>query len=469
MNKMKRILLWAVLLCAALPTEAQTSRQFVLENSADGESLLYCSLPVQPSGRAVMACPGGGYEFLSLEKEGTNGAAWFNERGIAYFTLKYRMPQGNPEIPLTDAYHAMMTIRDSAAVWGINPYDVGIMGFSAGGHLAATVSALAPLDVRPNFSILFYPVITMDEKSSHAGSVNNFLGTRKSNAETVRRFSPDQQVNHYATPPALVNLSNDDRIVPPVTNGIAYYAAMRRVGNECTLHVYSDGGHGYGFATWFKHREQMLSDLDNWLSHHKAPRQDAIRVACIGNSITRGSCIDMASQQGYPAQLQKILGEDYHVRNFGMPGYTVLRHGDYPYTSSECWQMAQDFQPQIIIIKLGTNDIRPNNSLFLPEFQADLELMVERLQSLASKPRILLAYPIRIWDNRLGMSDSVLTDVICPAIDAVADRYQLEVIDLHAVINDKQLMTSDGIHPNPDGARKLAETVAKAILPNHLR
>ena len=93
--------------------------------------------------------------------------------------------------------------------------------------MAPSVSALAPLDVRPNFSILFYPVITMDEKSSHAGSVNNFLGTRKSNAETVRRFSPDQQVNHYATPPALVILSNDDRIVPPVTNASTYTVSVQ--------------------------------------------------------------------------------------------------------------------------------------------------------------------------------------------------------------------------------------------------
>ncbi len=446
---------------------AVAQRSFVLKNSADGLSELHCFLPEHPTGRAVMACPGGGYQSLSLEKEGTNWAPWFNEQGVAFFTLKYRMPDGAYELPLADAFHAMQTIRDSAQVWSINPEDVGIMGFSAGGHLAATVSTLAPYAVRPNFSILFYPVITMDEKTSHAGSVNHFLATRKTNSVLVRRFSANMNVNHWGTPPAIVLLCSDDRIVPPVTNGIAYYSAMRQAGNPCTLHVYPDGGHGFGFATWFKHREQMLGDLSAWLHDLKTPKRGAVRVACIGNSITRGSCIDMASEQGYPAQLQQLLGDDYYVRNFGMPGYTMMRRADYPYMNTECWQMAQDFRPDIVIIKLGTNDVRPSNWVYADSFAEDAQMMIDSLRSLSSKPQILLATPIPIYTDKGGMHDSLLTQQLIPMIEDIARKNQLELIDLHSVVNDQKMMTGDGIHPNPKGAGVIARTVADAILPKH--
>ena len=149
---------WMCLLMA-LNVSAQTARSFKLVNSDDGESELTCFLPQNPTGRAVVACPGGGYSHLAMEHEGTDWAPYFNEKGIAYFVLKYRMPNGDRNIPMSDAYNAIKTVRDSADVWNINPYDVGIMGTSAGGHLASTVSTHAPWEVRPNFSILFYPVI----------------------------------------------------------------------------------------------------------------------------------------------------------------------------------------------------------------------------------------------------------------------------------------------------------------------
>ena len=114
-----------------------------------------------------------------MNYEGTDWADYFLEKGIAYCVLKYRMPHGNRELPISDAYAAMKMVRDSSEVWNINPYDVGIMGFSAGGHLASTVCTHAPMAMRPDFSILFYPVISMQYKQTHHGSVNNFLGKDK--------------------------------------------------------------------------------------------------------------------------------------------------------------------------------------------------------------------------------------------------------------------------------------------------
>lgn len=107
-----------------------------------------------------------------MDYEGRDWAGYFNRQGIAFFVLAYRMPKGDRNIPLSDAYNAIRTVRDSAAQWHVNPLDVGIMGFSAGGHLASAVSTHADWTVRPNFSILFYPVVSMDENDSHKFSIN---------------------------------------------------------------------------------------------------------------------------------------------------------------------------------------------------------------------------------------------------------------------------------------------------------
>lgn len=462
--EMKRTLLtMAVAIATAITVEAQTARQFILTNSSDGQSELHCFLPQHPNGRAVIACPGGAYGGLSFEKEGTQWAEWFNAQGIAYFTLKYRLPNGRPELPLGDAYQAIRTVRDSAAVWHINRRDVGIMGFSAGGHLAATVSTHAPFDALPDFSILVYPVITMG-KGTHEGTWRRFLGEKKESEALIKEYSNELKVNHYSTPPAILLLSNDDRTVPPVQNAVAYYSAMRKAGNPCTMHIYPDGGHGWGFASWFKHHDQMLGDLMRWLQQLKAPQEDAIRVACIGNSITRGSCIDMASQLGYPAQLQKMLGPGFNVHNFGMAGYTMLSKGDYPYVKSGAWKMAQAFDPNIVIIKLGTNDSKAHNWKYGKEFEGDLQAMIDTLRALPSKPRIILAHPIRIFHEHHGMSDSVLIHAVNPTIDKVAKRNKLEVLDLRQAITDEKMLVSDGIHPNHNGAKLIARMVADAIL-----
>ena len=185
---MKQLLLSLLLCACSLAAAAQTARSFVLKNSADGESELTAYLPEHPTGRAIVDCPGGGYVHLALDHEGHQWASYFNEQGIAYFVLKYRMPKGDRNLPLDDAYNAIKTVRDSARVWSVNPNDVGIMGFSAGGHLASSVSTHAKWELRPNFSILFYPVITFGN-GTHLGSRNNFLGDGKDDDRLVKEWS----------------------------------------------------------------------------------------------------------------------------------------------------------------------------------------------------------------------------------------------------------------------------------------
>lgn len=248
---------------------AQPAQHFTLTLSLDGKSVLDCYLPEQPSGKAIVDCPGGGYSHLSMQNEGHDWAAFFNQQGIAYFVLTYRMPNGDRTIPLTDAYNAMKTVRDSAQVWHINPSDVGIMGFSAGGHLASTVCTHASDNLRPNFAILFYPVISMDENETHKGSVNGFLGQQKYDKELVYDYSNYNAVRSHETPPTILILANDDRAVPPLTNAIPYYSAMQRAGNSCALHIYPTGGHGFGFRDTFPYHNQMLDELRAWLAATK--------------------------------------------------------------------------------------------------------------------------------------------------------------------------------------------------------
>ncbi len=438
---------------------AQTARKFTVNITADGKANMVAYLPEEPSGRAVVGCPGGGYSHLSMQNEGHDWADYFNSQGIAYFVLTYRMPKGDRSIPMSDAYTAIRTVRDSALSWNINPRDVGMMGFSAGGHLASTVSTHAPFAERPDFSILFYPVVSMNERDTHKGSVNGFLGEQKDDKQLVHDFSNQNAVRRHLTPPAIILLANDDRAVPPVTNGIAYYSAMRRAGNECALHVYPTGGHGFGFRSDFKYHDQMLSDLTAWLQGHKAVKLHAKRVACIGNSITDGHGIDMASQRGYPAQLQQLLGSDFQVRNFGVSSRTLLNKGDHPYMQELAWSDAVAFRPDIVVIKLGTNDSKPENWQYGSEFESNLRQMLTALKG----SKIYLCTPIPAFKSTWNISDSVIVNRIIPIIKKVAKTENLQLIDLHSLFTDETLMQSDGIHPTEQGARRMAEIIAERI------
>ena len=468
-----------------LVLQAQTARKFTLDLTSDAKAQMVCFLPESPSGKAIVGVPGGGYSVLSNEHEGYLASEWLNQQGIAYFVVNYRLPNGDRTIPIGDVQHGIRIVRDSAATWGINPHDVGIMGFSAGGHLASVISTMSDFDVRPNFSILFYPVISMDERISHKWSCINFLGEEgHKDPNLVAQYSTQNAVRRHLTPPAIIISASDDRLVPFVTNGMQYYAAMRNAGNDCAMYVYPTGDHGFGFGPWFKYHDQMLTDLGNWLKQHPTPTNPhPIRVACIGNSITDGHGIDMATAYGYPAQLQQILGDDYWVKNFGVSGRTLLNKGDLPYMNEMAWQDAQAFKPDIVIIKLGSNDSKPQNWQYKAEFQQDLEQMITtlcpQLAQPADKkkgkkvsprrvwegaPKIFICTPIPALSSNWDINEGVIKNEIIPIQMDVANKYGLKIIDLHTLFAaDADKMLDDGIHPDGKGARRLAEIIADAI------
>lgn len=221
-------------------------------------------LPIdrEATGRAIVICPGGAYESLSMESEGYSWGEFFQNQGIAAIVLKYRMPHGNPEVPIADAEQAMKLVRMNAQAWKINRNDVGIMGFSAGGHLAATVATSSRGEAAANFQILFYPVISMTEGFGHEKSYRNFLGKRPSKHEQ-RKYSADLNVSRV-TPRAFIVLSDDDDSVPPA-NGVNYYTQLYRNDVRASLHVYPGGGHGWGSKIGFRYHEEMMMDLKAWL------------------------------------------------------------------------------------------------------------------------------------------------------------------------------------------------------------
>jgi len=244
---------------------AQTARQLTLNITSDGESTLQVFMPEHPSGVAIVDCPGGGYTHLAMQHEGTDWVDYFNAQGVTFCVLKYRMPKGDHTIPMSDAEQALRVVRDSAEAWHVDMQKVGIMGFSAGGHLASTIATHADKDVRPNFQILFYPVISMDERLTHKGSVNGFLGEKKSYPKLVELYSNDKQVRKDETPKTFLAMAGDDKAVPVITNGLPYYQALQSQGIPTSLHIYPKGGHGFGFRPTFAYHDQMLAELSAWL------------------------------------------------------------------------------------------------------------------------------------------------------------------------------------------------------------
>src|SRR6056297_116263 len=231
------------------------------------------------TGKAVIIFPGGGYSILAYDWEGTKFAEWLQSHGIAGIVVKYRLPLSESltdakEVPLLDAQRAIRLTRHHAEEWGLDPMQVGVMGFSAGGHLASTLSTqfdhqidretdmIDTLSARPDFSVLAYPVISFRDVSAHSGSRKNLLGEDASQ-ELVDRFSSELNVTTDTPPTFLVHGQYDD--VVPVENSFLYFDALHRHGVPVSLHVYPVDGHGFAFGTGQGTVEGWTSILLEWI------------------------------------------------------------------------------------------------------------------------------------------------------------------------------------------------------------
>ena len=458
-QKFSSLFVLLVLLLTGLQVSAQsTPKPFDIEQPS---LRVFLPAPELATGRAVVACPGGGYSGLAVNHEGYDWAPYFNKQGIALIVLKYRMPKGDRTLPISDAEAAMKMVRDSADVWNLNPNDIGIMGSSAGGHLASTIATHAPEALRPNFQILFYPVITMDKSFTHMGSHDNLLG-KDASADLEKEFSNEKQVTKE-TPRAFIVYSDDDKVVPPA-NGVNYYLALNKKGVPSVLHIYPTGGHGWGIREDFLYKSEMQNELTSWLRSFKAPRKDAVRVACIGNSITFGAGIRNRSRDSYPSVLARMLGDSYWVKNFGVSARTMLNKGDHPYMNEPAYKNALAFNPNIVVIKLGTNDSKSFNWKYKADFMKDAQTMIDAFKGLPSQPKIYLCYPSKAYLTGDGINDDIISKEIIPMIKKLAKKNDLSVIDLHTAMDGMPELFPDRIHPNEKGAQVMAKAVYLSLL-----
>jgi acetyl esterase/lipase len=218
------------------------------------------------TGIAVLICPGGGYALEAAQHEGVEFASWYASQGITAAVLKYRLPNKHHEIPLKDAQEAMRILRKEAAQWGVNPQKIGVSGFSAGGHLAATLLTHFDATTRPDFGVLFYPVISMKESITHQGSRRNLIGD-KYNEELIRLYSNEDRVTKD-TPPTLLILSDDDKSVIP-ENSTLFYNALKANNIPAALYIFPEGKHGWGFNKTFKYHEDMKRLVLDWIERMK--------------------------------------------------------------------------------------------------------------------------------------------------------------------------------------------------------
>lgn len=239
---------------------------------------IFFSKEIKQNQTAVIILPGGGYSHLAIDKEGTKVAEWLNSLGITAFVLKYRLPSDlimtNKTVgPLQDAQEAMRIVRLNAAKWNIDPNKIGIMGFSAGGHLAATLSThydervyetSSKVSARPDFSLLIYPVVSMQNDITHKGSQTNLLGNTPTQ-DLIDFFSNEKKVTAQ-TPPAFIVHATDDTVVLP-ENSVNYYLALKKNGVTSELHLYEKGGHGFGLGAQDTSKF-WTRDCQEWLKSH---------------------------------------------------------------------------------------------------------------------------------------------------------------------------------------------------------
>ena len=269
-----------------MATERVETRDITwITNVRDPQIAVFLPTKKFATGQAVIICPGGGYGGLAYDLEGTDIARYLNAIGVAGVVLKYRLPSTDSSVephktPLLDATRAMRLVRSRAAQWNIDPARIGIMGFSAGGHLASTLgthfdngdaTAADPVDrlsSRPDFMILMYPVISFVDAAAHTGSRKNLLGDAPP-PDRVAYYSNELQVTSDTPPTFLVHASDDTAV--PVDNALLMYKALRRARVPAELHVLSEGGHGFGLALDNVHVASWTTSMKLWLKALATP------------------------------------------------------------------------------------------------------------------------------------------------------------------------------------------------------
>lgn len=464
---------------------------------------VYLPNPAKATGSAVIICPGGGYQILAMSHEGYDIAKKLNEEGIAAFVLKYRLPRKETMKdksigPLQDAQRAIQLVRENAKQWNVNPNKIGIMGSSAGGHLASTagthfqksyIDNLNNTSLRPDFMILNYPVISFSDSLTHGGSRISLIGTKEFSADDHRygriptkakelglreadiiNFSNELQVTSK-TPPTFVTAPLTDKTVP-VGNTFVFVAALQQNKVPVETFIYSTGAHGFGMINPTA-KEQWIEACLSWIKKNfdqpsmdwanmkrfqednkKAglPKANENRVVFMGNSITEGwSKSDPSFFEGKP------------YINRGISGQTT------PQMVLRFKQDVIDLKPNVVVILAGINDIAGNTGPMTLEQTRDNLIAMAQLAK-ANGIKVVLSSVIPAYDFpwRPGMEPANKVVALNKMIKDYANQNKIVYLDYFSAMADdrnglKKELGYDGVHPNLEGYKVMAPLAEKAI------
>jgi len=469
------------------------------EHTQDPDLSVY--LPAHPCGLAVLAIPGGGYSSVWYSHEGHLPAAWYLEQGITYAVLKYRLPNGHSEVPLDDVQQAMRIMRSHSSQWG-GYQKLGVQGCSAGGHLASTAAThYVDAATRPDFQILFYPVISLDPAFTHAPSSHFLLGDKPSK-KLLQQFCNERQVTDD-TPPAFILASSDDGLVP-VRNSIEYYNALVAHGVSASMHLYPVGGHGWCWRDGFPYKAQYVSELGRWLRTLMPQR----RVLWIGDSITDGGWGRSGGDMRPSSERNEW--DKNHIYGHGFveqcASYFESR---YPDEEIKCWnrgisgntlqQLAARWQedaialrPNVVSILIGINDActffdrqkqAPSLTFDIKAWETQYRALLDQTRDSLPGVQLVLCTPFIARAGWVAETDNFvqrqqLMEQMAAVVRHLAHDYHATLVPFDALF--RQLYSThptsnpsywiwDGIHPTPAGHRKMAElwieTAGRCIFP----
>ncbi len=482
---LKKILTLLLLISAILPTMAAEDvtpdEILVYKNTPQRDLEMHIFYPDdQKKGKnrpVIISFFGGGWVSGS-PKQFYGQSEYFASLGMVAIAADYRLINTDKTTPfeaVMDAKSAVRWVRKNHKKLGIDPNRIVTSGGSAGGHVAACTALIegveddAKLKVSsvPNAMILFNPVINTTKAGYGAGK----LVGRETELSPVHHVRPN-------LPPTIIMHGTQDTTVP-YQNAVEFAQKMNECGNQCTLISAFGEKHGFFNGTFRPqfglrnfHRTLyesavFLADL-GFISKDKITKEkEPIRVACVGNSITFGARVEEREKNSYPMVLQGLLGEDYEVKNFGKSGATLMESGNIPYSKTSEYKAMVEFEPDVIIVKLGTNDSKAKNWVNKEHFVEDYKALIKSIKSAykSRTPEIYICSPMPSFtgSETESINGGIIEDEIYPLTREVAKESKLVFIDLHETFKDSPSVFPDKIHPNADGAKKMATYIHGVI------
>lgn len=402
---------------------------------------------------------------------------YFASLGMVAISVDYRVMKQDKTTPfeaVMDAKSAVRWVRQNSKLLGIDPDKIVASGGSAGGHLAACTAIIEgceddkklKVSSVPNALILFNPVV----KTTKDGYGANSLVGRETEISPTHHIRPN-------LPPTLIMHGTQDTTVP-FKNAVEFDQKMRECGNDCRLITAFGENHGFfngKFRASFGLRNfdrcmyastKFLIDLGILANNTEITKPEPVRVACLGNSITFGARVEDREKNSYPAQLQNMLGEDYDVKNFGKSGANVLNEGNLPYIKNNEYKQLVEYAPDVIIIKLGTNDSKAKNWQYKDKFEEDFTSLIKSLRKNSHRsPQIYICSPVPAFTDKDSefINAAIIQDEIYPAVKQIAKKNKLFFIDAFQPFEDRPDLFPDQIHPGAEGAKLLAEVIYNAI------